>query len=189
MHKVYWVVREQLLQVCNALQSTEFVLCFKVNFYSFQTKHALPVVRDMWSKMRHIVLEILKGYDDICIWGDGQNDSPGDSAWYYVHTPLEHATKELFDLEVIDNRETGGNSTTMEREALRRLLERLVIELPLGELCTDASSTIIKLVRDMKGRLCDFSEKPVMLYYFYCCCLFFISKFFLITHFIIFTVA
>ena len=95
----------------------------------------------------------------------------------------------LFDLEVIDNRETGGNSTTMEREALRRLLERLVIELPLGELCTDASSTIIKLVRDMKGRLCDFSEKPVMLYYFFCCCLFFTSKFFLITHFIIFTVA
>ena len=69
----------------------------------------------------------------------------------------------LFDLEVIDKRETGGNSTTMEREALRRLLERLVVELPLGELCTDASSTIIKLVRDMKGRLCDFSEKPVML--------------------------
>lgn len=68
----------------------------------------------------------------------------------------------------------------MEREALRRLLERLVIELPLGELCTDASSTIIKLVGDMKGRLCDFSEKPVMLYYFYCCCLFFISKFFLL---------
>lgn len=85
----------------------------------------------------------------------------------------------LFDLEVIDKRETGGNSTTMEREALRRLLERLVIELPLGELCTDASSTIIKLVRDMKGRLCDFSEKPVMLYYCYCCCLSFISKFFL----------
>ena len=86
----------------------------------------------------------------------------------------------LFDLEVIDKRETGGNSTTMEREALRRLLEQLVIELPLGELCTDASSTIIKLVGDMKGRLCDFSEKPVMLYYFYCCCLFFISKFFLL---------
>lgn len=58
----------------------------------------------------------------------------------------------LFDLEVIDKRETGGNSTTMEREALRRLLEQLVIELPLGELCTDASSTIIKLVRDMKDK-------------------------------------
>ena len=26
-------------------------------------------------------------------------------------------------------------------------------ELPLNELCTDASSTIIKLVRDMKGRV------------------------------------
>lgn len=44
----------------------------------------------------------------------------------------------------------------MEREGLRRLLERLMNELPLNELCTDASSTIIKLVMDMKGRgLCD----------------------------------
>ena len=57
------------------------------------------------------------------------------------------------DLEVIDKRETGGNSAVMEREGLRRLLERLMSELPLNELCTDASSTTIKLVRDMKGRV------------------------------------
>ena len=41
----------------------------------------------------------------------------------------------------------------MEREGLRRLLERLMTELPLNELCTDASSMIIKLVRDMKGNV------------------------------------
>ena len=47
---------------------------------------------------------------------------------------------------MIDKRETGGNSTVMERVGLRRLLERVMNELPLNELCTDASSTIIKLV-------------------------------------------
>ena len=40
----------------------------------------------------------------------------------------------------------------MEREGLRRLLERLMDKLPLSEICTDASSTIIKLIRDMKGK-------------------------------------
>ena len=132
----------------------------KSNFCSFQTKCALPVVRDVWSKMRRLVLEILKGYKDICLCGDGRNDSPGHSAHYCVYTLMEHVTKVVVDLEVIDKRETGGNSTVMEREGLRRLLERLMNELPLNELCTDASSTIIKLVRDMKGRvLCDLLVK------------------------------
>ena len=71
-----------------------------------------------------------------------------------VYTLMEHVTKVVIDIEVLDKRETGGNSTTMEREGLRRLLERLMDKLPLSEICTDASSTIIKLIRDMKGKTC-----------------------------------
>lgn len=100
------------------------------------------------------MLEILRGYKETCVCGDGRNDSPGHSARYCVYTLMEHATKVVVDLEgveVTDKRETGGNSAVMEREGLRRLLEPLMRELPLNELCTDASSTIIKLVRDMKG--------------------------------------
>jgi len=111
-------------------------------------------------KMRQIVLEILKCYKDVCLCGHGRNDSPSHSARYCVYTLMEHVTNVVVDLEVIDKRETGGNSTIMEREGLRRLLERLMNELPLNELCTEASSTIIKLVRDMKGRgLCDLLVK------------------------------
>lgn len=145
----------------------------KSNFCNFQTKCALPVVRDVWSKMRQLVLEILKGYKDICLCGDGRNDSPGHSARYCVYTLMEHVTKVVVALEVIDKRETGGNSAVMEREGLRRLLERLMSELPLNELCTDASSTIIKLVRDMKGRVqrhllfkfCTFYHAQYVLYF------------------------
>lgn len=125
----------------------------KSNFCSFQTKCALPVVKDVWLKMKGLVTKILKGYKEICLCGDGRNDSPGHSARYCVYTLMEHVTKAVVDLEVIDKRETGGNSAVMEREGLRRLLERLMTELPLNELCTDASSMIIKLVRDMKGNL------------------------------------
>ena len=39
----------------------------------------------------------------------------------------------------------------MEKEALRRLLERMATIFPFDELTTDASPTNIKLVRDFKG--------------------------------------
>ena len=64
---------------------------------------------------------------------------------------MEHASKVMVNMSVIDKRETGGNSVTMGKEGLRRLLEKLVNSLPFSELTTDASSSIIKLVGDMKG--------------------------------------
>ena len=41
----------------------------------------------------------------------------------------------------------------MEKEGLRRLFEKMASVLPFSELATDASSSIMKLVRDMKGML------------------------------------
>ena len=49
-------------------------LVSKSNFFSFQTKCAVPVVKDVWSKMRHLVLKILRGYEEICLCGDGRNN-------------------------------------------------------------------------------------------------------------------
>ena len=122
-------------------------------FTRFQKHCAAPVVNEIWGKMNSLVISILKEYDDLCLCGDGRNDSPGHSARYCVYTLMEHATKVVVDMAVIDKRETGGNSVTMEKEGLRRLLERMATLLPFNELTTDASSSIMKLVRDMKGTL------------------------------------
>lgn len=51
----------------------------------------------------------------------------------------------------MDKREAGGTSTVMEKMPLKRLLERTIENLKVMELVTDASSSIIKLVRDTKG--------------------------------------
>lgn len=55
----------------------------------------------VWLKMRGLVTKILKGYKEICLCGDGRNDSPGHSARYCVYTLMEHVTKAVVDLEVI----------------------------------------------------------------------------------------
>ena len=44
-------------------------------------------------------------------------------------------------------------STNMEVYGLQKLLERLVGEILMSEIVTDASSAVIALVRKMKGRV------------------------------------
>lgn len=75
---------------------------------------------------------------NVCLCGDGRNDSPGHSACYCVYTLMEQFTNIVVNFEVIDKQKTGGNSTGMEKEALRRLLERMVTIFPFDELTTDA---------------------------------------------------
>ena len=72
-------------------------------FLRFQKHCAAPVVRDTWSHMNRLIVEILKKYDDLCLCGDGRNDSPGHCARYCVYTLMEHATKVVVDFEVLDN--------------------------------------------------------------------------------------
>lgn len=122
------------------------------SFLRFQKHCAAPVIEEIWSAMNDLVKQIFKDYEGICLCGDGRNDSPGHSARYCVYTLVEHFTSAVVDFSVIDKRETGGNSTTMEKEALRRLLEKLAVSFPFDELTTDASPTVIKLVRELKGK-------------------------------------
>ena len=88
-------------------------------FTRFQKHCAAPVISDVWNKMNGLIVDILKQYEELCLCGDSRNDSLGPSARYCVYTLMEHAAKV-----VIDKRETGGNSVTMEKEGLRRLLEK-----------------------------------------------------------------
>ena len=120
-------------------------------FTRFQKHCAAPVAKEMWNQMNSLIINILKQYDEVCLCGDGRNDSPGHSARYCVYTLIEHASKVVVNMAVVDKRETGGNSVVMEKEGLRRLLEKLATVLPFSELTTDASSSIMKLVREMKG--------------------------------------
>ena len=94
---------------------------------------------------------ILKG-EDLALTGDGRNHSPGHSAKYCVYTLMEHYLHIIVDVEVVDKRETGGTSVTMEKVALKRLIERAMKNLKIVDLATDAFSMIIALIRTLKGQ-------------------------------------
>ena len=112
--------------------------------------HAVPVVKELWKKMKDRIWQTIKD-ENLVLCGDARMDSPGFSAKYCAYILMDHYLSIITDLEVVDKREAGGTSTVMEKMALKRLLERTIENLKLMELVTDASSSIIKLVRDTKG--------------------------------------
>ena len=64
---------------------------------------------------------------------------------------MEAVTKVIVDIKVKDKRETGGTSTVMEVAALKCLSERLVETMSIGEWTTDASTSVIAMVKKLKG--------------------------------------
>lgn len=120
-------------------------------FSQIQTTCVTPVVNELWEAMKEKVWEVLKG-EELALAGDGRNDSPGHSGKYCVYTLMEHYLHLIMDIEVVDKRETGGSSATMEKLALKRLIERAMTDLKIVDLVTDASSMIIALIRTLKGK-------------------------------------
>ena len=121
-------------------------------FSRIQSLYSLPSIRELWNKMKEIIWKVFEN-DLLVVCGDGRMDSPGFSAKYCVYTMMEHYLNVIVDLEVVDKREAGGSSTLMEKIGCKRLLERMMNRLNLGELVTDASRVIMKMVRELKGMI------------------------------------
>lgn len=134
-----------------------FAKCLNLNFVSqssftrIQSLHAIPSIKNLWQRMKEKVWEIYK-HDMLVLCGDGRMDSPGFSAKYCLYTMMDHYLNVIVDLEVVDKREAGGTSTLMEKMGCKRILERIVGVLNLSEVVTDASSVIMKMLRELKGK-------------------------------------
>ena len=64
-------------------------------------------------------------------------------------------TDFIINLHIDDKRQTDLKSTNMEREVLKIILNRLQNILDIGEVVTDASSSIIKLLGEYVICLCN----------------------------------
>lgn len=78
--------------------------------------------------------------------GDGQCDSPGFTAKNLCYFLMEMTTGYIIDLEVLDKREVELKSVNMEKRALQNILERITDVLTVGEVVTDASASVKKMM-------------------------------------------
>lgn len=117
-----------------------------------QRNYLIPEIKSFWYDMKSGIWETLQEEPTV-LCGDGRNDSPGHNAKYCVYVLMEQFLEVIVDIEVVDKRETAGISTNMEVFGLKRLLERIVGNMLVSEVVTDASPAVIALVRKMKGNL------------------------------------
>ena len=102
--------------------------------------------------MRSNILSLISNLQ-VIVSGDGESDSPGHSAKYLTYFVMLSDDLEEFivHLECIDKREVGGKLPCMEREALKRAVQKLKDLINLKEVVTDASSSIIKMMGNLSS--------------------------------------
>ena len=120
----------------------------KSTYYRFQQLYLIAEINEWWSWMRGELIGEFSGRD-VVLGGDGQCGSPGFNAKNLCYFMMEVESSYILDVEVLDKRHVGLVSQNMEKEAVQRSLNRLIKEINLVELVTDASTS----VRALLGRL------------------------------------
>ena len=126
----------------------------KSTFYRLQRVYLIPTVNEWWCWTRDQLVNELSG-QDIVVGGDGQCDSPGFNAKNLCYFTIHVKTNYIIDIQIVDKRQVGLVSTNMEREAVRRGLENLCLNVNVVEFVTDASSS----VKTLLGEYIKYSER------------------------------
>ena len=113
----------------------------KSSYYRFQRLHLIPEINDWWCWLRKEIIQEFLGQDAV-VGGDGQCDSPGFNAKNLCYFMVEINSNLILDIEVLDKRHVGLISTNMEKEAVKRSLDRLQKDVKVVELVTDVSTYI-----------------------------------------------
>ena len=117
----------------------------KASFFRVQKFYCIPAIEEWWQWMQSI------GNLEVIVSGDGHSDSPGHSAKYltYFFMLTDAMQDYIVHLECLDKREVGVKSPCMEKEALKRAIQKLTNIVNLREVVTDASSSIIKMMGNL----------------------------------------
>lgn len=108
-------------------------------FFRVQNFYCIPAIEEWWQWMQSNILSII-GNMEVIVSEYVQSDSPGHSAKYLTY---------FVHLECLDNREVGGKSPCMEKEALKHAIQQLKNLVNLKGVVTDASSSIKKVMGNM----------------------------------------
>ena len=118
-------------------------LILKATYNIMQTHYIIPEVQRYWEQMKNEIWDSYLVYQFFFVVMAEM--TPQDLALKYcMYVMMEQYFDIIVDLEVVEKRQTGGVSTTMEVFGLEQILISKVVE---------ASSAMIVLVRTMKGNV------------------------------------
>lgn len=101
-------------------------------FFRVQKLYCIPVIEEWWQWMRgELIVEFQN--EELVVSFSAKN------LCYFL---MENVTEYILEVEVLGKRHVGMKSSTMERQALKKALERRRNVLKVVEVCTDASSSI-----------------------------------------------
>ena len=117
--------------------------------------YCIPAINEWWTWQQGIINHELQG-QSLVVMGDGQCDSPRFTAKNLCYFLMEMTTGYIIDLEVLDEREVEVKSVNMEKRALQDILERITDVLMVGEVVTDASASVKKMMGEFRNQ-CTFA--------------------------------
>ncbi|KAK3107625.1 hypothetical protein FSP39_018614 [Pinctada imbricata] len=126
---------------CSFSQMKHFADTLNLRFFNSATYNKIQgdlfkVVNEAWLLERE---KVQKEVENKMLWlaGDGRCDSPGFSAKYGTYTLLDQETGKIVDFDVIHVNEVNNKSTNMEKEGMKRSLERVISKASVCVLATD----------------------------------------------------
>lgn len=93
-------------------------------FFRIQKLYCLPAIDEWWQWMRGELLVEYENKESV-VSGDGQCDSPGFSAKNLCYYLMKVLSEYILEVEVMDKRQVGIKSSTMETRALKNALEKM----------------------------------------------------------------
>ena len=92
-------------------------------FYDLQKDYMYPVVHTTYVRQQEVFTEYSRD-NQLHLSGDSRCDSPGYSAKYTTYSLMDSTTDLILDYSLAHVSETGS-SVAMEKEGLRRCLDKL----------------------------------------------------------------
>ena len=105
-------------------------------FDNHQNTYLFPTIHATWDRERESLWHDIRVRGGVRLSGDGRCDSPGYSAKYCTYSVMDMDTNKVVDTETVNVKEVSS-SNAMEKEALKRVLERMEHEMIIDVLCTD----------------------------------------------------
>ncbi|OCT92938.1 hypothetical protein XELAEV_18016005mg [Xenopus laevis] len=95
----------------------------KTDHYRNERTYLFPTINNHWHQEQEKTIQEL-GNKPVCLSGDGQNDSPGFNAKYYIYTFIESSTKKIVSFS-IDQVSKECKSVHLERETFKKALNEI----------------------------------------------------------------